>query len=167
VAADIAEKAISIKENAANIPGDAGKDAAKSLRSIDVGTVDILKEAANITRGVVESNANLFANVTRDAAVGALLGSRDAVASALLGSSMPLVYLGENIINYIISEIFKKLANLNVVLKTAGDIFKRADDQVIKDLIFRATRRVFRALRPYLGRVPVVYEGIFSNDLNW
>ncbi|GLA32886.1 hypothetical protein AnigIFM63326_001531 [Aspergillus niger] len=148
LAADIVTKTIRITASTTEIPDLA--------RSIIAGAVDVVTEAANITRGVVESPANVFANVTRDASAG-----------VLLGSAMPLSYIGENIINNIISEIFKKLANPNVVLKTAVDIFKRADDQVILDLIFGVTRRTFRALRPFLGRVPVVYEGIFSNNLNW
>ncbi|KAH8755691.1 hypothetical protein F5883DRAFT_430238, partial [Diaporthe sp. PMI_573] len=53
------------------------------------------------------------------------------------------------------------------LLKDVADIFQKANDEAIRNTAFAITRRTFWAMRPYLGKAPAIYEGVFSNAANW
>jgi hypothetical protein len=73
---------------------------------------------------------------------------------------------GKDIVNRILAEVFKLLVDPNVALKTAGDFFKTAADQAVRDFIFGVTARCLCAFRGSLGSIPPLYEDIFKDGPN-
>jgi hypothetical protein len=73
---------------------------------------------------------------------------------------------GKDIVNRIFAEVFKLFVDPNVALKTAGDIFKIADDQAVREFIFGVTTRSLCAFRGSLGSIPQIYEDIFQDGPN-
>ncbi|KAL4885951.1 hypothetical protein BJY04DRAFT_214144 [Aspergillus karnatakaensis] len=152
VAADIANRTTILKDSADQVEKDSGEKDKQALGRIQEAIERIQKEAANIA---AESAAGLLAKLAGDVGGSTLLGA------------LPLGLFGKDIINRILAELFKLFADPNVVVRTAGDMFLAADDQVIRDFIFNVTKRSFSALRGYLGRAPAIYEEVFKDSPNW
>ncbi|KAL5335315.1 hypothetical protein BJX70DRAFT_401730 [Aspergillus crustosus] len=79
---------------------------------------------------------------------------------------MPLESFSQGIVSRAVAEIFKFLADPNVVLKTSRDIFTNANNEVIQDLILSITKRAIRAMSTYLGHAPEIYDAVYKSGPN-
>ncbi|KAL4860671.1 hypothetical protein BDV12DRAFT_181235 [Aspergillus spectabilis] len=79
---------------------------------------------------------------------------------------MPLETFTQGIISKVLAELFKLLADPNVVLTTITDIFLKGEHAVIRDLILSITRHAVRAMSIYLGHAPAIYDSVFKNSSN-
>ncbi|KAL3486946.1 hypothetical protein BJX62DRAFT_241525 [Aspergillus germanicus] len=114
VAAEISKKTTVLEDGAAKVAEEVGTQFEDPLHKIDGDIQQIKKEAASIA---AESAAGLLAKLAGDVGQSTLLGA------------LPLGLFGKDIVNRIFAEVFKLLVDPNVALKTAGDMFKSAEDQ--------------------------------------
>jgi hypothetical protein len=151
VAAEISKKTTVLEDGAAKVAEEVGTQFEDPLRNINGDIQQIKKEAASIA---AESAAGLLAKLAGDVGQSTLLGA------------LPLGLFGKDIVNRIFAEAFKLFVDPNVALKTAGDIFKSADDQAVRDFISGVTARSLCAFRGSLGSIPQIYEDIFKDSPN-
>ncbi|SPO06467.1 uncharacterized protein DNG_09157 [Cephalotrichum gorgonifer] len=183
----IAKEAGKIAGEATKLAGEAGTEAVGGAALMAGEAANILAEASRLPGGATDVVAdNVRSTASHLAFIGDAINTGRWFATtagsaifrnlthpdALLETARSILRDGgdavtRDLINLAITRALALIAP-EELLQRVVDVFQRVKDNgAVRNLVFAVTRRTFSALGPYLGSLPAIYKGIFSNPVNW